>query len=201
MSEQSSADRNLPASQRKLIKARAQGQVTRSRDLGHFVALATAGTLLVTASPWLAQWLQQLLMHSLSFDHSAVQSTAYMGEQLWSATLRLLMVLVPMFAIMMAAGMASNLAVGGWNWTLQPMMPQFGKLNPINGLPALFASAKLLDALKGCGLALTLGAIGGFYLKSHVPEFSAALSMPLQTGISYCASTMVSGLGLLLLAL
>ena len=39
MADESSQDRNLPASQRKIDKARREGQVARSRDLGHLAAL------------------------------------------------------------------------------------------------------------------------------------------------------------------
>jgi flagellar biosynthetic protein FlhB len=37
--ESSSQDRNLPASERKLQKARDDGQVARSRDLSHLAVL------------------------------------------------------------------------------------------------------------------------------------------------------------------
>ena len=43
MADTSAQDKNLPASQRKLDKARAEGQVARSRDLGHFAAIAGGG--------------------------------------------------------------------------------------------------------------------------------------------------------------
>ena len=46
MAETSAQQKNLPASQRKLDKARADGQVARSRDLGHFAAVAGGGALL-----------------------------------------------------------------------------------------------------------------------------------------------------------
>jgi flagellar biosynthetic protein FlhB len=38
-----SQDKQLPASARKLSKAREDGQVARSRDLGHFAAMAMGG--------------------------------------------------------------------------------------------------------------------------------------------------------------
>ena len=47
MADQNAQDRNLPASQRKLEKARDEGQVARSRDLGHFAAIAAGGAVLV----------------------------------------------------------------------------------------------------------------------------------------------------------
>jgi flagellar biosynthesis protein FlhB len=44
-------DRHLPASERKIRKARDEGQVARSRDLGHFGAIAGGGALLAVAAP------------------------------------------------------------------------------------------------------------------------------------------------------
>jgi flagellar biosynthesis protein FlhB len=51
MASSSAQDKNLPASPRKLEKARAEGQVARSRDLGHFAAVAGGGAALVVAAP------------------------------------------------------------------------------------------------------------------------------------------------------
>ena len=61
MADPSSQDRTLPATPRKLSKARADGQVVRSRDWGHFVAIAAGGTLLVAFAPQLVDWLKQTL--------------------------------------------------------------------------------------------------------------------------------------------
>ena len=61
-------DRNLPATARRRENAREEGQVARSRDLGHFVAIAVGGALLVALAPHLADWLQGLLAEGLRFD-------------------------------------------------------------------------------------------------------------------------------------
>ena len=61
-------DRNLPATERKLRKARAEGQVARSRDLSHFAAIAVGGALLVALAPQLAGRLKALLGQGLSFN-------------------------------------------------------------------------------------------------------------------------------------
>ena len=51
MSDEGSQDKQLPASQRKLDKARKDGQVVRSKDLGHFlVMLAANGSLDISAA-------------------------------------------------------------------------------------------------------------------------------------------------------
>ena len=51
MADAGAQDRHLPASQRKLDKARADGQLVRSRDLSHFAAIAAGGGALVATPP------------------------------------------------------------------------------------------------------------------------------------------------------
>lgn len=201
MADQSSQDRKLPATPRKLRKAREEGQVARSRDWGHFVAVAAGGALLVAFAPQLVDWLKQTLSQGLRFDGGAVRNPGVMGERLGEMTVRMLWVVLPAGLAMLAAGIAAALAIGGWNWTLKPLMPNFGKLNPLTGLAGIVSKDKLVDALKASGLALILGTIGALFFKSHVDEFAGLLALPLPAAIAQAAQAMLGGLGLLLLAL
>ena len=201
MADQSSQDRTLPATPRKLSKARADGQVVRSRDWGHFVAIAAGGTLLVAFAPQLVDWLKQTLSQGLRFDGGAVRNPEFMGERLGEMTVRMLWVVLPAGFAMMAASVVATLAIGGWNWTLKPLIPKFGKLNPLTGLVGIVSKDKLVDALKACLLALILGGIGALFFRSHLDEFAGLLALPLPTAIARAAQVMLGGLGLLLLAL
>ena len=201
MAEQSSQDRNLPASQRKLTKAREEGQVARSRDFGHFVAIGACGALLAAFAPLVADWLQQMLMTGLRFDSSAVHNPGLMGERLIELTIRLMLVIVPFGLAMMAAALGGGIVIGGWNWTLKPLMPQFGKLNPLTGIVGIVSKDKLIDALKGSALALILGGIGALFLKAHIEEFAGVMALPLPAAIRSLSASLLGGLTLLLLAL
>ncbi|HJV61216.1 MAG TPA: flagellar biosynthesis protein FlhB [Albitalea sp.] len=201
MAEDNPSDRNLPASQRKLQKAREEGQVARSRDLGHFGAIAAGGAVLVALAPQLTAWLQQLLADALRFDHAASTRPELMLERLGSMGQALLWVLLPLGAVMALVAVAAGVLIGGWNWTLKPLVPKFDKLNPIAGLPRLFSKQQLIDALKACLLALVLGVIGAFYLRGHIDSFSGAIELPLPAALQHVGSTVLGGLLLLLLAL
>ncbi len=201
MAEQNSEDRNLPASQRKLNKARADGQIARSRDWGHFVAIAVGGALLFATGPLLVDWSREILLEGLRFDGAAMRNPGFMGERLQEMTIRWLWVVLPAGFAMMAAGVGASLAIGGWNWTWKPLMPNFGKLNPLTGMVGMLSKDKLVEALKGSMLALVLGTIGALYFKAHVDEYIGLLAMPLPTAIQHGASSMVGGVILLLLAL
>jgi flagellar biosynthetic protein FlhB len=201
MADQNAQDKNLPASQRKLQKARDEGQIARSRDLGHFIAIAVGGGVLVALAPAAAGWMQEMLAGALRFDVTTVHRPEAMGEHLKSLVMRLMMVVLPFGGLMALTGVAAALAIGGWAFTLKPVMPKFDKLNPLTGLVNLVSKDKLVDALKGSALALILGAIGAFYLKKHIDAFAGVQAMALPQAIAESGRTMLGGMGLLLLAL
>ena len=196
-----SQDRTLPASQRKLTKAREDGQIAQSRDLGHFIAIAACGAALVFAAPLLTGWMKQTLMQGLQFNASSLQNPGFMSERLAELTIRLLWVVIPFGTFMAVVAIAGAVLMSGWNWTFKPLAPKFHMFNPISGVAKLFTKDKLIDAAKGSALALILGAIGAVYLRSHVDEFSGVLALPLPAAISATAQTLLGGMALLLLAL
>lgn len=201
MAEQNSEDRNLPATARKLRKAREDGQVVRSQHWGNFVAIAAGGALLIAAAPQLVDWLRETVIQGLSFDSRALRRPGFMGERLQEMTIRMLWVVLPAGLAMMVAGVGATLAIGGWNFTLKPLMPNFGKLNPLTGLVGMLSTDKLIDAMKASGLALVLGAIGALWFRTHYVEFAGLLALPLPAAIHQGAASMVGGLLFLVLAL
>ena len=197
----SAQDRNLPASARKLEKARKDGQVARSRDLGHFAAVAAAGLLLAVVAPELAGWLKNILVAGLQFDARLLAEPDAMTTRLGELALRMMLLLLPLGGALAAVALAAGVASGGWNWTLKPMLPNLGKLNPLAGLGRMFSKHQLGETLKACGLALVLGAIGAFYLRAQLPAFVALLDLPLPAALSQAVSTLQGGLLLLVVAL
>ncbi|MEO6408817.1 MAG: flagellar type III secretion system protein FlhB [Burkholderiaceae bacterium] len=201
MASSNDQDRNLPASERRIRKAREDGQVARSRDFGHFAAMAAAGVALLAGSPWLAGFLREALAQGLRFDAATLAHPQAMGERLSQQTATLLWVVLPFGAVMVAAALAGSLALSGWNWTWKPLVPKFEKLNPLTGFAKLLSKDKLIDALKGSALALILGTIGALYLKSHSDALGGVLTMALPAAIGSAAQTLLGGLALLLIAL
>ncbi len=201
MADQNAQDKTLPASPRKLRKAREEGQVARSRDLGHFAVIAVGGVLMVALAPRLNGWMQRLLSEGLRFDAASVADPSFMVERLADLSLRLLLLVVPLGLAMAGAAVAACLLIGGWNFSLKPLMPKFGKLNPISGVARLFSKQHLIDAAKGTFLALVLGGIGALYLRSHMDAFGGIIAMPLPAALAQVGDVVLGGLMLLLLAL
>ncbi len=197
----SDQDRNLPASQRKLDKARRDGQVVRSRDLGHFAAIAAGGAVLVALAPQVTTWSAKLLGNGLKFNAASVQSPAFMAERLSELTLQMMWIVVPLGLVMMLVALVMAVAAGGWVWSFKPLTPNFGKLNPITGLPRIFSKQQLIDAIKASVLALILGTIGALYLRANIDAFGGVLTMALPVALAHAGNAIVGGMLLLLLAL
>jgi flagellar biosynthetic protein FlhB len=197
----SAQDRHLPASPRKISKAREDGQVARSRDLSHFAAVAAVGALLAMLAPALVDWLKSLVTSGLQFDARLLAEPDVMTARLGQAGLKLIWAVVLLGGTMLAVALAASVISGGWNWTLKPMTPNFGKLNPIAGLGRMFSKHQLSDTAKACLLTLVLGSIGALYLRAQLPAFAATLDLPLQAALAQAGATLQGGLVLVLVAL
>jgi flagellar biosynthesis protein FlhB len=194
-------DRQLPASERKIRKARAEGQVARSRDLAHLAALGAGGALLFGLAPFGLGWMRELLAGGLRFDAALLAQPGSMLERLAELTFKLLVVVLPLGVAVAAVALAAGVLAGGWNFTTQPLQPKFEKLNPLAGLGRMFSKHQMVETLKACGLALVLGVIGALYLSAQVPGFTGLIAQPLPAALGSAGGLLVQGLALLLLAL
>jgi flagellar biosynthetic protein FlhB len=116
-------DKNLPASHRRIAKAREDGQVARSRDLAHLLPLAAGVGLMVALAPWAMHGAHQLLADGLRFDATAVRSPDAMLQTLVAQARRLLLVVVPLGGLMLVLAVVAAVVSGGWNWSRKPLMP------------------------------------------------------------------------------
>src|SRR5688500_11668201 len=118
MADHDAQQRNLPASARKLRKARADGQVARSRDLSHFTIVATGVALLAVLAPRIALNLRDALAAALRFDVTALaDGHDAIAERLGAGASLLVSIALPIGLLMTALTIAGALAAGGWSWT------------------------------------------------------------------------------------
>ena len=199
--DQGSQDRNLPASERKLKKAREDGQVSRSEDLKHFAVLGAGAMCVLVLAPVLFERLKETIGQQLSFDATTVQQSASMVKRLSEASTTGLMGCVVFSAIIIAAVVVACLASGGWVSSLKPIMPDFSRLNPLSGFGNLFAKKKLLDVIKMTVITAILMAIASSYLTNGMQGMSMLILQPSSSAIQQLTNWLTSGLGLLLLVI
>lgn len=201
MSDDGSQDKQLPASARKLQKAREEGQVVRSKDLGHFfVVLAATGVLIGLTPVWMSK-IQSMLNLGLRFDARMVATPEVMLERLGSWGLQAIFIVVPFALGIGIASAAASVMAGGWVMSFKVISPKFSKLNPIAGFGNLLSKQQLIDALKASALGLILGAAGAGFLYKAWPSLVNLLAEPLPAALSDLGSTMTHVLGSMLLVI
>lgn len=195
--DSSSQDRNLPATERKIQKAREEGQIARSRDLTHLAILGAGFGLLAMLAPEMTNRLKTLMAQQMRFDAAAVMQTNVMAQQAAKATEFGLGTYLPLAAGVIVAAILATLASGGWILTFKPVMPDPSRLSPMQGIGKLFSMQQLAETAKLLVLMLIMSVLGWVFLSHHLGSLATMLLQSLNLAVSQLASTLLSGAMLL----
>ena len=196
--DSSSQDRNLPASPRKLQRAREDGQVARSRDLGHLAVLGGGALTLLALAPYMYGELKLALARQLSFNAAVVQDSASMLERLQSMALTGLLGCIVFAAIVTTIAVAGTLASGGWVLSLKPITPDLTRLNPLEGFKGLFSKKKLAETAKTVFIMAFILALAAAFMHSTLPSVAALVMQPSVGALEQMFGWLLTGTGLLL---
>jgi len=199
--ESGSQDRNLPASERKLKKAREDGQVNRSEDLSHLAVLGAGCVALLVISPVLFDQLKQVLTRQLAFDSASVRFSAPMLDRLGDATGIAAATCLVFAGIVGLAAILAAVAAGGWVSSLKPLMPDFSRLDPISGFGNLFSKKKIISLAKMLLITSILSMVAVSFLSNNIQTVFAMMRQPSAAAVAQLSSWLVGGIGLLLLVL
>ncbi|WP_288107143.1 flagellar biosynthesis protein FlhB [Limnobacter sp.] len=187
MAQEDDQERELPASEQKIRKAREEGNVPRSRELGGGLVLLSGIALLYVMGSELVSQSEKLLRFGLTVDRAQAFDTKHMGIK-WVAMLQdSLLILLPLFLIVVVAAIGANVALGGFNWSTKPLEPKFSKLNPITGLKNIFSINGLAELFKAILKSVALGGVGYLLIKKDMPEFTQLGAMPLDAAMTETA--------------
>jgi len=191
-SENSSEDRTLEPSAKRLADARREGRVPRSRDLSHLLVLGTAVLGLSVAGAGLAQTCRSVLVRGLSFGLAGASEPTRMGARLAELGIEAAWATLPLLAALMVASLAAPLLIGGWNFAPGSIAPQFGRLNPLNGLQRFFSISALVDLGKVALVAGLLSMVGGLYILGHMEQIAALALQSLPSAVAQLTSTLLA---------
>jgi flagellar biosynthesis protein FlhB len=201
MAEKDAQDHNLPASQRKINKAREEGQLPRSRDLPHAMVMAAMALLVWLWLPKaMGDWLA-VMRAGLRFDAQTLATPGIFSAVLGDMALRFVASVGLVGAVMAVAVVAASLASGGWNFTWKALGPKWSHLDPLAGMGRLVSGQNLGTALKAVLLAVVLGVIGSWVLIEATPRYVALMSSPLESALAKTGQLLMAGFSFLLITL
>jgi flagellar biosynthetic protein FlhB len=150
---------------KKIEDARKEGNVAKSQDVVGVTTLIVGVIVIIFYMKFLFYKVMDFYVYYLSFI-SHEFSIADLISLVIKSILEVFILLIPLMAAIMLAGVLGNIAQFGFLFTTKAIMPKFSKLNPITGLKNLFSKKKLFEGIKmtlkvaiafGIGFNLFLG--------------------------------------------
>lgn len=155
-----SEEKTLPATQRKLRKARERGQVVTSREAvmsltGIAALLYLYAVRLPVTEKFRALWQLEPAFEGQTFEMQMQSKVAI----LWSLGLE---VVAPLAGIVIGVGVLGGMLIaGGPLFSTEPLAPSFERINPAGGLKKIFGRRALVGfAMHVVRLALLLVVLG-----------------------------------------
>lgn len=196
-SEASRDDRQLAPSERRLQKARAEGNVARSRDIGHALVLGAALLGFVAAGPAIGRGALELVRAGLRFSRTQALDPAGLTGWLANSAGAAMWIIVPASATLAVAAAAATMIPGGVVLTGKPATPDFSRISPASGFSRIFSRESAIDLVKLALVAVALGSIAVWFAATHFEQYAALASIPLAPALQTAHEGLSSGVGLL----
>lgn len=201
MADQDKDSKNLPASERRLEKARQEGQVPRSRDLTHAAAIAAIIVGFLWFGPSMGTGMIELMRDGLSWSHGQVRDPAWMMHRFGELGAEGLQLVWPMMALAATVLILAAMLPGGLLLTIKPLTPKFSRLDPIAGFGRVFSKDSFVNLLKLLSVSLLLAVVSwllllqGFPMFAHLAELSLVVAVT--TGLGSLVNFLAALMGVL----
>lgn len=191
MAEEQDTERELPASQKRLDEARERGQVPRSRELTTAALLLSGAAAVLMVGPGLMHDSADFLKNGLTLSRASAFDTHVALEQAGQLVAHGAMIALPILAILFGVAAFSQLAIGGWLFTTQPLTPDFNRLNPISGLGKMFSSKGLIELVKSLAKVSLVGGACAWVVWRDQAALVTPLSQNPGAGVDLAGSMIV----------
>jgi flagellar biosynthesis protein FlhB len=169
-----------PTAQR-LKKARKDGQIPRTQELGTWLGMATASVLLPMIASKGFEEVQKLFLQIRAVaDKPEVPAIAALLGQALTAFLT---TVLPLALGLMVVGVLASAAQGGVTFATKGMKPTLKKFNPATGLKRMFGTQGLWEVVKALIKTMALGTVVIVTSDRAQTLVSAAGAMPLSAVI------------------
>jgi len=138
------------ATPKKRQKAREEGQVVQSTELGTAVMLITVFIAVRIFIPMMVERMMRAIYGNFTAQNLVVDffNTQFMARYIWSMFGEVLLIFLPLGVVSMAVGLLVNILQVGWKPTAKTLKPKFSKLNPISGIKRTFSLKMFVELAK-----------------------------------------------------
>lgn len=192
MAEDSDAEKTESASPKRLEQAREEGDVPRSREVATFTVLMTAGAGLWMTGGSVVRSLHATMVAGLSLDREQIYNADVLIRRVGLDIASVMLTCLPLAVAIMVVALASPLLVGGWLFTPNSFMPNFGKLNPAKGLANMISTNALVELLKAIAKTIVVGSVAWLVVMSQKDAVMGLVVESVSAGSAHLVSLLAS---------
>jgi flagellar biosynthesis protein FlhB len=172
MADGQDQERTEKATPKKREEARKKGQIAQSREIPSVLVLLSALSVFYFAGSWmisqLAEVVRGIFNHLVQRNFGAESAQMLLGHIFH----QLFILLAPLLAVIMVAGILANLMQTGFMLTGETLTPKLSKLNPLSGIKRLFSLRSTVEVVKAVLKIIIVGGMAYatlFREMGHIP--------------------------------
>lgn len=198
MAENDAQERTEQATPKRLEEARKKGQIPRSRDLSTAAVTLVGGGAMYILGGQITGQAADMMRRTLTLTREEATDSSYLVSAFAQAAADGLWLSAPVLLAITLAAIIAPLALGGWSFSGEALMPKFSRLNPIEGVKRMFALRSLVELAKAMAKFGIVAVVAGIVLWHDAPTLMALGREPLQQAIGH--ATQITGKALLLIS-
>ncbi len=184
---QSGGEKTEAATPKKLKDSAEKGDVLKSQDLGGAMVIFVGTAALFTFGGTLFQALADMLSSALVFDGRDLEMFD-IGGRSSSLVFSLLPEFMSLFAVLLAAAIATPAMLGSLGFRWSAMKPKPSKMDPIKGMGKIFGTNGLMELGKSIMKVLLIGTVGGVIMFTHLGDLAQLGAQDLMIAVGSYAS-------------
>jgi flagellar biosynthetic protein FlhB len=183
----SSAEKSEEPTQKRLDKAREDGETVRSKELNTTAIMLAGASGLLLFGPSLAMNMVNIMTLNFSFRVQSLDE-AMMFSHLSDSIGQALLGCVPIFILLMAAAMLSPALLGGWNFSFKSISPKASRMNPMSGLGRMFGPKALIELAKAIAKVVVVGSIAALVLFIDMDAIRSLQRQPVLNAMTHAVT-------------
>ena len=168
MPEKPATEKTEQPTQKRLQKAREQGQVPRSQELTSVASLMVLVAMVVLLAPKLAQWFIMQMKQGMSGQIGVFDNSRAFTNFLSAKVADSLLVICPIFAALIAGSVLTSVAVSGLNFAPKAISLKLSAIDPSKGLQKLLNAKSMMHLCASILKLFFVSVIVWLYLRSKL---------------------------------
>ncbi|MBV1883799.1 MAG: flagellar biosynthesis protein FlhB [Pseudomonadales bacterium] len=165
---------------KKSADAKKKGQIPRSKELSAFAVLIVAGGCFFYFSTLILNAFVLVMTNGFKISRETIYDKTLVVDRLYQSVNEAGSALIPFLVAIFVAAFVSQIAIGGWNLSVDPLTPKMSRMNPIKGLKnKMFSTNSLMELVKALGKFLLVSSFAVGILVNFADDLMRLGQLPL----------------------